>query len=852
MSNVFSEIRKRITPAKYLASQGVHLNNGRCVSPLRAGAKNPTSFFVDGDRWSDFGSDSQAYGGDVTDLCALMQFNGDKGAAIKYLSDLVGIPPDPQYAEWQNEVKNLCARTETYHAALTDADYEYLANRGLTREDVSRLRIGRVTDGYLSGRLFLPYIENDHVVYYATRAMEGGSRPDSKYMKGSLKESFVYHHVPWGLQTLNRKSDTLIISEGYFDAVSWEREGYPVLSPITGRFSKEQWPDVISACRRFNRVFIIFDNDDVSHAGASFTAETAKMLFRHRIPFVVGHTPPGIKDVNDYYVGGGDLRELVDMAQNGLEYMDSQHSGFVFEILGFPKLFTGDNWNINYFGIKRLVKDQWETVIDMPVAPVAFLENTTEGVHKVELKFLSDGEPRTIVCDKETIASKSKIVSLSNYGIAVNSNNASALIQFFAYIEGHNQYAIPRHQSVSHVGWVDDTSFLPYTDKTKFDGEAENKSMYKAISQQGDFDAWINFTHDLRSNLYLRLMMAASFASPLIERVNALPFVFHLWGSTGKGKTVALMVAMSIWGDPSAGKLTRTMNMTNAAMMSSAAFLRNIPFAGDELQTIKTKDMKYDELIMQITEGIERGRLDRQAKNRPLRSWHSAFLFTGEERCTNDYSGGGTKNRVIEIEAEGTIVEHGNQTVSFVTQNYGHAGKTFINYIANKDLQAEYSKIFSRVINECDTTPKQAMAISLVLLGDALACECIYQNETPLAVETIKPFLKNSEEVSVATRAYEYIVGYFAANMVKFNDTPSIERWGKLSRNGLSLTVVDHVLVKALKAEGFSFDAVKKEWAANGWLAKYDNKYKKKSSINGVKTYCVEIILPPNTEVGTR
>jgi putative DNA primase/helicase len=188
--------------------------------------------------------------------------------------------------------------------------------------------IGRVTDGYLKGRLFLPYFQNGAVVYYATRAMPDSSFQDNKYMKASLSESPAYRHIPWGLQTLNRVTthDTLIISEGYFDAVSWEREGYPVISPITGNFSKDQWSDVISACKLFKRVFIIFDNDAISHAGDGFTARTSQRLFQNRIPFVVGHTPNGIKDVNDYYAAGGNLQQLIDSAQDGLKYIVSQYT----------------------------------------------------------------------------------------------------------------------------------------------------------------------------------------------------------------------------------------------------------------------------------------------------------------------------------------------------------------------------------------------------------------------------------------------------------------------------------------------------------------------------------------------
>ena len=321
---MISKIKQRLSCPEYLSRQGIHIKSGgRCVSPLRPGAKNPTSFYCEDDYWYDFGS---ATGGDVIDLAAQLQFNGDISLAIRSLAAELGIQLSEYSETYKADIQNLCNRTAAYHDALTPADYQYLSDRGVTREDADRLMIGRVTDGYLRGRLFLPYFKNGAVVYYATRALPGGAFAENKYMKASLDESPSYQHIPWGLQTLNHRNDILIISEGYFDAVSWEREGYAVLSPITGNFSKTQWPDVIAACRMFPKVLVIFDNDAVSHAGEGFTERTARKLFQARIPFLVSHTPSGIKDVNDYYTSGGSLQALIDSAEDGLRYMASQYT----------------------------------------------------------------------------------------------------------------------------------------------------------------------------------------------------------------------------------------------------------------------------------------------------------------------------------------------------------------------------------------------------------------------------------------------------------------------------------------------------------------------------------------------
>ena len=315
-------IKQRINCVTY--AQRINLpiraSGDRCVSPFRDGAKNPTSFVVYDDFYYDFASGT---GGDVIEFCAAYAHHGDRGAAIRELAVLTGVPSDntENTEEWLNYTKQLNARTAYYHTQLTDSDREYLYSRGLTDSDISRLLIGRVTDGNLQGRLFLPYFSgyDGYVCYYATRALPGSAYPDSKYMK--QKRDDFCQHLPWGLQTLNRESDTLIIAEGYFDAVAFEANNYPVLSAITGRFSRDQLPIVLSVSRKFSRVLIIYDNDSRSHAGESFAHSMSEILTRNRIPFVVGAVPQPFKDVSEYYAAGGKLDYLINSAQDGLSYI---------------------------------------------------------------------------------------------------------------------------------------------------------------------------------------------------------------------------------------------------------------------------------------------------------------------------------------------------------------------------------------------------------------------------------------------------------------------------------------------------------------------------------------------------
>lgn len=322
-------IKSRINCMDYAQKIGLSISKegDRCVSPLRSNAKNSTSFIV----WPDFYYDfSAGSGGDVIDFCANYKHGGDRGAAIRDLATMVGVVDDniENSEEWLEYTHQMNAKTAYYNSKLTREDRQYLYSRGLTDNDIDRLKIGRVADGALKGRLFLPYFSgyNGYVCYYATRSMPNSTFPDNKYMK--QKRDNHCQHLPWGLQTLNRDGDTLVIAEGYFDAVSFEMANYPVLSAITGRFSKDQIPVVLSVARKFKRVLIVYDNDAITRAGESFCHAMATILTRHRIPFVVGTVPEPYHDVSEFYASGGSLSVITDRAEDGIAYLASRIRDF--------------------------------------------------------------------------------------------------------------------------------------------------------------------------------------------------------------------------------------------------------------------------------------------------------------------------------------------------------------------------------------------------------------------------------------------------------------------------------------------------------------------------------------------
>ena len=465
-----------------------------------------------------------------------------------------------------------------------------------------------------------------------------------------------------------------------------------------------------------------------------------------------------------------------------------------------------------------------------PILPIEIYKNVDTGRERVKLAYFKYGQWQNVTVNRKVCADNSAIVDvLSDIGIEVTSENAKPLVKYISDCIGLNPAKLEPRKSINRLGWAG-SEFMPYADDIVYDGDEAFDVIYKNVKENGDFSVWKEHCSILRKNKIVRMAFAASFASCLIELVNALPFVLHIWsGESGTCKTVAIMAAMSIWGNPKMGGLVKTMNTTKVNIMRTSAFLYSLPYAGDELQTMKDKwTTNFDQLIYQITEGIDRGRGRATGGVEETKTWRCSYLFTGEEPITKANSRAGSKNRVIEIEVEEKLLEDGNRTVGILTENYGYAGKILVEYlqgVEKKELQEEYKRYFD-VMCKLDTTEKQAMAMACILLADRILTEVVFTGERPLTVDDVKMYLRSANEVDVAERSYQSILNWIAKNPVRFqnpNEEDSANKgevWGRIDDDEEHpetppVAVINKdVLCEFLEKNGFDYAAVSKKWAA--------------------------------------
>lgn len=425
-------------------------------------------------------------------------------------------------------------------------------------------------------------------------------------------------------------------------------------------------------------------------------------------------------------------------------------------------------------------------IISHPLTITARLRNMETGEEKLKLAYYKGGVWRSLIADKYTLASTTQIISLAKSGIAVNSANANEVIKYLSSLEANNYDAIPEQISTSRLGWTDRLfrRFIPYDGSIVFDGDENFRQMFGSVHTSGDYDAWKTLVQKIRKGkIATRIALAASFASPLIAPIGALPFITHLWSvEAGTGKTVSLMVAASVWASPEENAYLQTMDGTKVSMEVMAGFVRNCPLILDELQLVQNKDKLENDVYM-LAEGKGRSRGSKSGGLRDVKTWRNTTITSGESPITNYVSGAGAYNRVVEVECKGILFDDVQEVLDCIRANYGHAGKEFTEYLAKKDaitVAKGYYRDFYQKLLAYDTTAKQAMAGAILLTADALATIWIFRDDAALTVQDVADCLHTQSEIDTGQRAYQYISERVVANIGRFTGSDPGEQWGRM------------------------------------------------------------------------
>lgn len=523
------------------------------------------------------------------------------------------------------------------------------------------------------------------------------------------------------------------------------------------------------------------------------------------------------------------------------------------------------SWKVTEEGIKRVKYVEGEPVATYACAhPVIITErmlNVDSGLEHLGIAFRRDGSWHSIAVNRSVAASKNSIVQLADTGIMVNTENAKHLVQFLHDLEQENIDVIPLRKSVSRAGWIGHKrdTFSPYASDIAFDGELSYRDMYQAIRTEGSFHVWTNAVEEARqANLVVRLALAASFASPLVGLLGKPIFFLHLWGDTGTGKSVALQLVESVWGNPM--KLIKTFNNTAVGLERAAAFMHSLPLALDEFQTLQRAKFDVDNLLYTLAEGKSRGRGTRGGGMEVESSWANIIITNGEEPMTTDRSGGGAKNRALELSVKGNLFGNAPAFADLLHENYGFAGMQYIFALIDevkangtKEIQGHYQAFRETYNVAAGYTDKQSNAMALLCTGDYYASRWVFGMDEAQAFEEASklnldamPLMATIKDVDQVQNAWDWLQTWLASNKEHFigwaqdKDTWRTPWFGDFDNQ--KLYILKPILDKALEEAGYSARKSAAGWADRKYTATSMDgeklRYTVKHRVNDIPAWC--------------
>lgn len=304
---------------------------------------------------------------------------------------------------------------------------------------------------------------------------------------------------------------------------------------------------------------------------------------------------------------------------------------------------------------------------------------------------------------------------LANAGVMINpSGKARRLFACYLMKAPTPQLAL----CVERVGWYGSQYILPhkvYGQKDEilvYQGSSQIAHAYHSKGLLTDWQKHIALPCEQHNKLVFAICTAL--AGALLEPMGLKGQGFHFKGLSSKGKSTALNVACSVWGN--AYDFMRTWRATGNAL-EYTAFLHNDGFlALDEIGQIN-KPKEIGEIAYMLCNGQGKARMTKAITNRPLKVWRLIVLSSGEKSLKEIMSEVGQQAqlgqeiRLIDIDVDNSpygifdsvdFKDTASLQAEYLNQHskqyYGIAGETWLSYLCDNfdDVMTQAKQLYQQ------------------------------------------------------------------------------------------------------------------------------------------------------------
>lgn len=450
-------------------------------------------------------------------------------------------------------------------------------------------------------------------------------------------------------------------------------------------------------------------------------------------------------------------------------------------------------------------------------------------------------------------------------GLVFDSKAINFLIRY-VNISEQQAPTITEYQS---VGWVQDKN-----GELAFYGLEDDEHLKymggKDLSTNGSFQTYRDKANEIvigRTGLEIALLTSLSAAViGLIATATKRPIeslLVHFYGNSSFGKTTALQLAASVWGNPAMGKgLLSSWNATDNAVLGKLDLNYGIAQCFDESSAIKRD---FSTLLYAISQNTSKSRLSKESHLKSVKKFCTAILSSGENsllKASNQNLG--LRVRVLEFFNVKLTddANHSNELQAFVAENHGAVGAEFVRALSGIDLNSLLQtlsfwrdSLLSKIKLKTSVTERLVGKYAIILATADIARQFLGLN---VDVEKIQSFFLEhhkaiANEANIGKRAYSCILDWLAKNRGKL--LPETRKESDAPVEGVFLkghriALLSSTFEKIISDNGFTDVSVVAHELKKLGILKPESKDKLKARVvvNGIKQNCYRLVIKELTD----
>lgn len=189
----------------------------------------------------------------------------------------------------------------------------------------------------------------------------------------------------------------------------------------------------------------------------------------------------------------------------------------------------------------------------------------------------------------------------------------------------------PHNIETSRLGWdlSNETELFYGYD----DSYAGDKNIYPKLSVDSNEQYFDKLNELIKDSIGCQLAVSLSLSSVLVafleKDLHIGTPIFHFYGDSSSGKSTALILASSMWGNPTLGnKLYNSWNDTDNGLLNTFNNNYGVTLCFDEAGLLPRKS--YSSIIYSISEGVDKSRYTSAINPPPNKTRQTVCLSSGE------------------------------------------------------------------------------------------------------------------------------------------------------------------------------------------------------------------------------